>query len=70
MIDAATNAYNQNEDLWNDNIATMQELKDNGYLTVPDNDPWGEPYDTTNSYVVVEAVVRHDENTIHLSTLT
>lgn len=67
MIEAAQNAFNQNDTLFDDNVATMQELKDGGYLDVPDNDPWGEPYDTTNSYVTAEAVAKIDEETIYLS---
>ena len=67
MVSAATNAYNQNDDLWNDNVATMQELKDAEYLDVDDDDPWGRPYDTTNSYVVVEQVINRQSPALYLS---
>jgi type IV pilus assembly protein PilA len=67
MITAASNAFSQNDALFDDNIATMQELIDGNYIQVPENDPWGQPYDTVNSYVVAEIVAYHNEEVIYLS---
>lgn len=68
MIEAAANANNQNETLWSDNIATMQELISAGYLEVSTDDPWGKPYDTTNSYVTIDAVAFLPAGDFYLST--
>ena len=68
MIDAARQAHTNDDPLFDDNIATMQELKDGNYLDVDDTDPWGELYDTTGSYVELGAVARIDEDVIYLST--
>jgi hypothetical protein len=34
----------------NDNIATLQELIDNNYIEISENNPWGKPYDKENSF--------------------
>jgi prepilin-type N-terminal cleavage/methylation domain-containing protein len=67
MISSASTAYNQNEALWDDNIATLQELIDNEYMEVSLVDPWGTQYDTTNSYVTVEIVLQRSTGEIFLS---
>lgn len=58
MLTSAKNAYSQSDPLFDDNIATLQELIDNGYIEISENDPWGEPYDTTNSYVTIDSVYK------------
>ncbi len=68
MLTAASNAYNQNDDLWNDNIATMQELVDNEYLDVSTKDPWGEPYDMVNSHVIIDSILKVNSDNIFLNT--
>lgn len=67
MIVSAKIAYNQSDSLWDDDTATMQELIDNNYLEVSENDPWGKPYDTTNSFVQVEEIIVYHSEELLLS---
>ena len=60
MISSASFALNKNDDLWNDNIATLQELIDNDYIEVYE-DPWGAQYDKVNSVVTMDLVVKHND---------
>lgn len=69
MISTASTAYDQDDDLWNDNIATLQELIDNDYIVMSPTDPWGGAYDTTNSFVTVDAVLKTLDDEIFLSTV-
>jgi prepilin-type N-terminal cleavage/methylation domain-containing protein len=69
MITAASLSYTQNDPLWDDNVATMQELIDSEYLDAKSTDPWGESYDMTNSYVIVETVAGIVEDEFFVSTI-
>lgn len=61
MKNAASKAYSKNDDLWNDNVATLQELIDNDYMYVDSTDPWGESYDMEDSKVTIGLVVKANE---------
>jgi prepilin-type N-terminal cleavage/methylation domain-containing protein len=69
MIDSARNAYNTNDSIWNDNVVTLRELKDNEYIIISSTDPWGNPYDMENSYVTIDTILKAPvENDFYLST--
>jgi prepilin-type N-terminal cleavage/methylation domain-containing protein len=57
MVASAKNAFVSNDSLWDDDTATMQELIENEYLEVSDDDPWGQPYDKENSFVTKEELI-------------
>jgi len=67
MIVAAKNAYNQDDPLWDQDIVTMRELIENGYLEVSENDPWGQPYLIDDSFVQVEEIIAYRDEEIFLS---
>lgn len=67
MIHSASSAYSKNESLWDDNVATLQELIDNDYIDISLKDPWGELYDTTNSFVTIGTVLLIPTGEVFLS---
>lgn len=66
LIESARNAYYQAESLWDDDVATLQELVDFGYIEISTNDPWSGTYDLNGSYVEAVDVVVFT-NTFYLS---
>lgn len=54
MIEAGRSSYYQEDSIWNDDKATVQELLDNEYFTLGETDPWSGTYDNDLSYVVKE----------------
>ena len=67
ILIAAENAYFQNDDIWDDNKATLGELIDAGYISI-NQDPWGGEYDLEESYVVTEKIMVGNSKVISLST--
>ncbi|MBU1020803.1 MAG: type II secretion system GspH family protein [Firmicutes bacterium] len=67
MIRSGKNAYDQTHPLWDDSIATLQELIDSDFIEVSENDPWGQPYDTTNSFVQLEEIIVYQSSELLLS---
>ncbi len=53
IVDVAEQQYYLEDEIWDDNVATLRELIENDYLKLK-NDPWGGEYDLDESYVTVE----------------
>jgi prepilin-type N-terminal cleavage/methylation domain-containing protein len=56
FMDVAKTAYISDAPIWDDDIVTLQELEDSGFVQNVDNDPWGRPYDKENTVITIEEV--------------
>lgn len=57
FVDAAKDAYDQNDPLWDDDIATLRELMEFDYISSVPKDPWGGTYNVDETKITVEVVL-------------
>ncbi|MBN2604540.1 MAG: type II secretion system protein [Bacilli bacterium] len=66
ILAAAKSSYTYGDAIWDDDVATLGEIIDAGYIEINSTDPWGGLYNLSESYVLSE-VILVSSNEIFLS---
>ena len=56
IYDAGKDAYSQDSEIWDDDVATLGELIQANYIKRIGSDPWGGSYDLNETYVTVSQI--------------